>query len=67
MNTELVETDSRFGTWIKQNSKTTALTISQYTVPEKHCDVQTAHIESLPKCENLKSAEQKPATVSPSA
>jgi hypothetical protein len=38
MNTELVETDSRFGTWIQQNSKTTALIISQYMVPDKHCD-----------------------------
>jgi len=38
MNTELVETDSRFGTWIQQNSKTTALIISQYMVPYKHCD-----------------------------
>jgi len=33
MNTELVEPDSRFYTWIQQNSKTTALIISQYTVP----------------------------------
>ena len=32
------ETDSRFVTWIQQNSKTTVLIISQYIVPDKHCD-----------------------------